>query len=1786
MATSFGQLFSQPVDGQIYAQPLYVPNVAIPGQGTHNVVFVNTENDSVFAFDADSNAGNNSTPLWQVSLIDTAHGAAVGATPVPASAFPVDSEGRPDCGAISPEIGSTSTPVIDPSSGTIYVEAYSYENGTYVHRLHALDISTGAEEAFGPATITGTVAGTGDGGSTVTFNPYEENSRPALLEENGTVYVAFASVCPDQLPFHGWVFAYDAGSLTQQGIFLTTPNGTFGGIWMTGDGLAADASGNIYTSTGNGTFDTLNIPATDLGDSVLKLTLNNGTLSLIDYFTPYDQEQLSDNDKDLASGGILLLPDQPGPFPHEMVAAGKEGRIYLINRDQFTTDNQYYCANCSSDPQIVQESASGYVNGMFSTPAYWNGTLYYWSPNLYLYAIPMANGLLNFNSVTNTQDSYGWPGANLSVSANGNSNGILWALKTNAYSTGGAVVLRAYDATNVSNRLYSSDVNPNDAAGPAVKFTVPTVINGKVYVGSANQISVYGLSSPSTTPTPTPATPTTGPSTTSTPIPVATPTTSPSTTPTPTPVANPTTSSSTTPTPTPVATSTTLFGTPTQQDVEGGTSASVTLPGGGQSVSSPTVVFVQCFVRAGNPIVTAPAGWSSFASNVDSVDAQYLIYKIYPAASTIDSSVVLNFDSGGVSFAAIEAVAYQGVLSLDVGPSEAHSTNSATATAPAVTTATNGDTIVWFYSAAGPFLATVSSVSTGSIESQFDDGTSPRNFYGCQAIAGLTAGTAGTQPSQTMTCSATESWDSGIVVALSSISAPTPTPTSTPVMSPTASASPASSNSPTASASPTNTANATSSASPTASATLTPIPSPTSSVSAIPSPSPTSSANITASASPTATASPTPTSSTSSTVTATPVATSTTLFGTPTQQDVEGGTSASVTLPGGGQSVSSPTVVFVQCFVRAGNPIVTAPAGWSSFASNVDSVDAQYLIYKIYPAASTIDSSVVLNFDSGGVSFAAIEAVAYQGVLSLDVGPSEAHSTNSATATAPAVTTATNGDTIVWFYSAMGPFLATVSSVSTGSIESQFDDGTSPRNFYGCQAIAGLTAGTAGTQPSQTMTCSATESWDSGIVVALSSISAPTPTPTNTPVMSPTASASPASSNSPTASASPTNTANATSSASPTASATLTPIPSPTSSVSAIPSPSPTSSANITASASPTATASPTPTSSTSSTVSATPVATSTTLFGTPTQQDVEGGTSASVTLPGGGQSVSSPTVVFVQCFVRAGNPIVTAPAGWSSFASNVDSVDAQYLIYKIYPAASTIDSSVVLNFDSGGVSFAAIEAVAYQGVLSLDVGPSEAHSTNSATATAPAVTTATNGDTIVWFYSAAGPFLATVSSVSTGSIESQFDDGTSPRNFYGCQAIAGLTAGTAGTQPSQTMTCSATESWDSGIVVALSSISAPTPTPTSTPVMSPTASASPASSNSPTASASPTNTANATSSASPTASATLTPIPSPTSSVSAIPSPSPTSSANITASASPTATASPTPTSSTSSTVTATPVATSTTLFGTPTQQDVEGGTSASVTLPGGGQSVSSPTVVFVQCFVRAGNPIVTAPAGWSSFASNVDSVDAQYLIYKIYPAASTIDSSVVLNFDSGGVSFAAIEAVAYQGVLSLDVGPSEAHSTNSATATAPAVTTATNGDTIVWFYSAAGPFLATVSSVSTGSIESQFDDGTSPRNFYGCQAIAGLTAGTAGTQPSQTMTCSATESWDSGIVVALSSISAPTPTPTNTPVMSPTASASPASSNSPTASASPTNTANATSSASPTASATLTPIPSPTST
>ena len=451
------------------------------------------------------------------------------------------------------------------------------------------------------------MSGTADGGSTVAFDPHTEHNRPALTLANGIVYVAYAASCPDELtPFHGWVFAYEAGTLTQQGIFATTPNGDDGGIWMTGDGLAADESGNIYASDGNGTFDTLNIPATDVGSSVFKLTLSNGALNLTDYFTPYNQDTLSLEDKDLGSGGVLLLPVQPGPFPHEMIAAGKEGRIYLINRDEFTALDQHYCANCSTDPQIVQESSSDFLSTVFSTPVYWNSTLYYWTPRAHLSAIPMVNGSMNFDGVTQNQDIFGFPGANLSVSANGNSNGILWALGTDAYSTGGAAVLRAYDATNVSNRLYSSDLKPNDAAGPAVKFSAPIVANGKVYVGSANELTVYGLTG-------------------ATPTPTATPTSSSSilATPTPSSTANP----STTPTATATDTATaTVTATPTATATANGITRNGSNKGGFSGFSPTTVnlyagtanddlVVVALCVGDSAINVTPPSGYTQLGSN-------------------------------------------------------------------------------------------------------------------------------------------------------------------------------------------------------------------------------------------------------------------------------------------------------------------------------------------------------------------------------------------------------------------------------------------------------------------------------------------------------------------------------------------------------------------------------------------------------------------------------------------------------------------------------------------------------------------------------------------------------------------------------------------------------------------------------------------------------------------------------------------------------------------------------------------------------------------------------------------------------------------------------------------------------------------------------------------------------------------------------------------------------------------------------------------------------------------
>ena len=495
---TFGKLFAQSVDGYVYAQPLYVPNVSIAG-GTHNVIYVATEGDSVYAFDADSNTGTNAGLLWHASLIDTAHGAAAGATTVN-----IQQDLDSGCTDLVPQVGITSTPVIDPSSGTMYVEAKSKENGNYIHRLHAIDITTGAEKSPGPVQITATVPGTGDGGTTVTLDGLHHLNRPGLLLLNGSIYLAYASHC-DDWPYHGWLFAcYNASTFTQTSLFLATPNGSIntalGGFWMSGAGVAADSNANIFIASGNGLFDTVNVPAQELGDTIMKL-FNTGSprLSLLDYFTPSNQSTLDDGDTDVGSGGVLLLPDQPGGVTHELVEAGKEGTIFVINRDQMTAGNLHYCqTGCNNgDPQITQE-IQGQIGGLWSAPAYFNGVVYFCGVGTNgdnLKAFPLSNGLLATSPSELSGHVFQFPGCTPVASANGNTNGIIWAVDTSTYGVAGPslgpAVLYAFQAGTLS-MLWNSTQVVGDKAGDAVKFAVPTIANGKVYLGTQTELDVYG----------------------------------------------------------------------------------------------------------------------------------------------------------------------------------------------------------------------------------------------------------------------------------------------------------------------------------------------------------------------------------------------------------------------------------------------------------------------------------------------------------------------------------------------------------------------------------------------------------------------------------------------------------------------------------------------------------------------------------------------------------------------------------------------------------------------------------------------------------------------------------------------------------------------------------------------------------------------------------------------------------------------------------------------------------------------------------------------------------------------------------------------------------------------------------------------------------------------------------------------------------------------------------------------------------------------------------------------
>src|SRR5437879_8359632 len=489
---TFEKLFSYPVDGYVYAQPLYAPNVNIPGQGFHNVVFVATEHDSVYAFDADDASVGQ---LWQVSFIDPANGV----TPVP----PGDVQSQD----IAPEIGITGTPVIDDVSGTLYVVARTKEvlgdGSHYVQRLHALDITTGAEKFGGPVVIGDTifdgssttyvsapsVSGSGDGsvGGQVFFDALRQNQRSGLLLLNGVVYIGWASHS-DTSPYHGWVLGYDAQTLAPVGgaVFNTTPNGGQGGIWMSGGGLAADSNGSVYLSTGNGTFDVTGSQAPAYGDSVLKLATGLD-LTVADSFTPWNQEDLKNKDQDLGSGGVLLLPDQPGARPHLLVTAGKDGTIYLIDRDDL--GGYQRCGTGCDD--VVQELTIGQC---FCTPAYFNNQVYFQGANDVLKAFSLSNGRLVSPPASQSSVPFNYFGATPSISANGSSSGIVWALQAAAQ---GPAILRAYDALDLSRELYSSDQMPADQLDGAVKFAVPTVANGQVYVGTQSSLSVFGLSTQS-----------------------------------------------------------------------------------------------------------------------------------------------------------------------------------------------------------------------------------------------------------------------------------------------------------------------------------------------------------------------------------------------------------------------------------------------------------------------------------------------------------------------------------------------------------------------------------------------------------------------------------------------------------------------------------------------------------------------------------------------------------------------------------------------------------------------------------------------------------------------------------------------------------------------------------------------------------------------------------------------------------------------------------------------------------------------------------------------------------------------------------------------------------------------------------------------------------------------------------------------------------------------------------------------------------------------------------------
>lgn len=477
---AFGKLFEYDVSGQVYAQPLYVSGLSIPGKGTRNVLVVATMHNDVYGFDADDSS-QASYLLWHVNL-------------GPSIPLPDPNIGK-SCGDyndIKVEIGILSTPFVDRGTNTIYLVAKTKENGQYIDRIHALDIMNGSEKNGSPKIIQGSVAGTGvgSGGGVIPFVSVNENQRSALVVTNGIVYVCYAGYC-DTPPYHGWIFGYDANDLSQKIIFNTTPNGDEGGIWMSGQGPAVDDNGDLYVVTGNGVFDPL---AKNFGDCFLRLRPNGNTLDVVDYFAPYNQQYLDQEDLDLGSDGALLIPGTP-----LATCSGKEGVLYLFDRNNLGNFDSTM-NNCLQSFKTF----NGHLHGstVFLPGQNGTGITYWWSEYDRLKGFRLNNNLYDQAPATvgPQAPNQGMPGGMLSISSNGNTpaTAILWVtIPTQQDANHGTVdgMLRAFDATNLASELWNSEqLTTRDRLGKFAKFCSPTIANGKVYAATfSNKVVVYGI---------------------------------------------------------------------------------------------------------------------------------------------------------------------------------------------------------------------------------------------------------------------------------------------------------------------------------------------------------------------------------------------------------------------------------------------------------------------------------------------------------------------------------------------------------------------------------------------------------------------------------------------------------------------------------------------------------------------------------------------------------------------------------------------------------------------------------------------------------------------------------------------------------------------------------------------------------------------------------------------------------------------------------------------------------------------------------------------------------------------------------------------------------------------------------------------------------------------------------------------------------------------------------------------------------------------------------------------